>query len=1686
MKQLYCWITALCAVLMLTSQLSAQSTARPNVKGPAGLQVNTYSGNLYYRNILYSIPGPGDELDLAIGFVYNSHTTALDYGYGYGWTSTFNIVYELQGSDVLMRYADGSSDLFTWNGSSFDPPTGIYDVLEEYAPNEYRLTMLDGMVYEFGNGEHKRVTSITDRNNNTQLISYDGEGYPQTITDPCGRTVSLSFSAGQLTSIDDPNSSPARQVTLGYDAFGNLQSITDPNGYTISYTYDVNRNMTQLQDARGSLFNIGYDASGQVNSLTNALSTTTFTYALPVNTVTYHGAGTTRDIDYTFDGLGRLVQIDGACCGMTEAYTYDAQNNITSVTDARGYTTSMSYDGLGNLLTVTDPLEATITMTYEPGSDRVSSVEDARGNSTSYTYDGQGNLITVNQPLDITRSYSYDERGNMLTETDGEGNVITYGYDACGNMDMIEMGESIVFRTFDGAGNILTETDAMGEMTHYTYDLMNELLTTNTPGGCLRMSAYDPNYNITTRTDGNGEATTYSYDILDRETRVTFPGGTYTETVYNEYGEEIELIDAMGNSTLQEFDSQGRIIQLTHALGGIRTYSYDANGNTTEETDYDGGMTTYEFDELNRMTKMTDALSYFRQYAYDANGNQISVTDADGTVTSGVYDELNRVTEISVGSLVVAQLSYDNNGKPTSMTDGEGRNFTYAYNGHGQLQQVDGPLGYQLTIDRDAADRVTSVTRPGGIVESFGYDVDGNRTSYTDPNGDLTLYTYDCNGNVLTESLPGGNTITTNFDALGRPTEVSDLLGTIETFTYNDNSQVLTRTDALNNTTTFEYDNLDRLTGVTDALGVKTELVYDQASNVLSETRCAQTIEYLWDLLKRMTSSTDANGAVRSMTYDCVGNLLTQQDAELNTTEYTYDSRGNRLTEKFADGSMRSYAYNNVDQVTTITDAGGGITTLSYDGLGRLTTRDYPGVNDDVFTYNAAGQMATATNNDAALNFTYDARGRLTSETLNGLTTVVAYDDAARVKTITYPSGREIEIEGDVRYRATTIREGGATLISNTYNAVDILTNRSFPQNGTSMVTSLDAFGRITSLVHNPLGFVDFTYGSSCQNKRDYVVRGHRPTHSESMTHDAAGRLINHKFGTDNSGVISPVLQNSDYTYTAASDRATRVVGGTTTTYTNNNLHEYASIVEGGVPRTPVYDADGNMTSDGSNSFAYNGAHRLININGGATATYKYDPLGRRIEKTTAAGTVKYYFLDIDVIEERDGAGAVMATYVYGTDVDEVLNMQRGGQDYYYHTDALGSVEAITDNVGNVVERYEYDPYGAVKIYDGSYSERSASAIGNPYMFAGRRYDEESGLYYNRLRYYDPDDGRFLRRDPLGIWGDPANGGNAYAYVNNSPGDYTDPIGLIRRGRCGRVANWFNRNVVQPVRRTVNNVVTGTRRTINNVATGVRRGINNIIRGGRNVINRIVNGFRRVVNIGLIMARRKLFPLRATATVFCPANQRTLRLRFTNCDATQRAMVLESICHSLRISTATLQEMLDFLFRRGTPGALATTRQRLRDWFGLSDNPVEALMQTVEITAKIARIHSGFDREMHFECQLGFGMCAGDTPAWYGPNSPKIRLCPAFFDGARGDLQRRWRGLVIYHEMTHWLASTLDFGYLNTGWSAIGPGTAAQPRDGYHRNRFWFLGGRRINVNLRPWQLRNNADTYEGFASRWL
>ena len=203
------------------------------------------------------------------------------------------------------------------------------------------------------------------------------------------------------------------------------------------------------------------------------------------------------------------------------------------------------------------------------------------------------------------------------------------------------------------------------------------------------------------------------------------------------------------------------------------------------------------------------------------------------------------------------------------------------------------------------------------------------------------------------------------------------------------------------------------------------------------------------------------------------------------------------------------------------------------------------------------------------------------------------------------------------------------------------------------------------------------------------------------------------------------------------------------------------------------YDDNGNLTNDGTYKYYYDCENRLTDVNevnDAAVASYGYDYEGRRISKTVYGSpnvTTKYCYDGEQIIAEYNGS-TLVKKFIYGPGIDEpicMIDVVDSNAVYYYHFDGTGSVIALSDVNSVIVERYSYDVFG---------EPNTTSSIGNPYLFTGRRYDIDTGLYYYRARYYKPGIGRFLQTDPIGY----AGGLNLYAYCGNDPVNWIDPLGL--------------------------------------------------------------------------------------------------------------------------------------------------------------------------------------------------------------------------------------------------------------------------------------------------------------------
>ena len=193
------------------------------------------------------------------------------------------------------------------------------------------------------------------------------------------------------------------------------------------------------------------------------------------------------------------------------------------------------------------------------------------------------------------------------------------------------------------------------------------------------------------------------------------------------------------------------------------------------------------------------------------------------------------------------------------------------------------------------------------------------------------------------------------------------------------------------------------------------------------------------------------------------------------------------------------------------------------------------------------------------------------------------------------------------------------------------------------------------------------------------------------------------------------------------------------------------------------------VNSSGTTTYGWDFENRLTSVSlpgSGGTVSFKYDPFGRRIFKSSTSSTSVYAYDGDNLIEETNAAGAVVARYEQGLNIDEPLVMLRSATTSYYQADGLGSITSLTNTSGAAAETYSYDSFGNILATTGSST--------NSFKYTGREFDTETSLYYYRARYYDPATGRFLREDPIGFLG----GINKYDYVSNSAMNFADPSGL--------------------------------------------------------------------------------------------------------------------------------------------------------------------------------------------------------------------------------------------------------------------------------------------------------------------
>ena len=1029
---------------------------------------------------------------------------------------------------------------------------------------------------------------------------------------------------------------------------------------------------------------------------------------------------------------------------------------------------------------------------------------DPAGNMTTYTYDGSFRLTAVTDAIGQVTTLSYALPGDSLKitkVTDPFGRFATFDYQQIG-----------------GVWHLVKITDVIGITSEFTYsgDFINSL---KTPYGT---SAFAKGESGTTRwleaTDplGQKERVEYRDDapgIPSSESAV--PTGISTANAYMDfrnsfYWDKKAMAEFPGDYT------KAHIYHFQHTVDINKTSGILESDKAPLESrvwrNYEGVPAIFNGDAVEgtnglpvRIGRLLDdGSTQLHQFQYNVNGKVTQYTDPAGRVTIKLYAangiDLAEVRQlVAGGQQTIARFTYNSQHLPLTAVDAEGQTNRFVYNAQGQLTAVTNPLSQVVTMSYGSNNYLTNITGPIA--------------------GAVTSFTYDGYGRVRTVTDSEGYTITMDYDALDRPTKITYPDGTFEQIVYRLLDPVL-RKDRRGHWSSTNYDALRRVTDIQDSLNRVTHLEWCDCGSLESITDpMGKVTTWMRDLQGRPTSKVYPDNTSISYAYGtATSRLQSMTDAKNQTTRYSY----------FADGNLKQVTYSNAVVVTpsvtftydtnfsrvlTMVD-GTGTNTYSYysitnsPGSGLLQSIDGPLANDTItYQYDKLGRITNRAINNVAQSVTYDGLGRVTVLTnVLGRFTNTYVNATFLLSSVSYPNGQKTLFNylgntNDHRLEEIKHQTSASNILSKfnyTYDPdgqIQTWTQQADTGAPKVHVFAYDPMDQITGATVRSNGITgailrQFVYkydksGNRTSEQTDLGVTKASYNNANQQTNTVGGGPVRFSGRLDEPGTVQVAgnaatmgIQNTSFVAYADTVLGTNLVTITANDYSNNNrTNTYQIIVtNNSLAKTLSYDANGNLlsavTATSTNTYEWDSADRLVKITQRTSqnaaqlvSEFTYDGMGRRVrivEKTNGVVQTDNRFLwcSTELCEERDSTGAIVTKRF----IEQ--GEQIAGTNLYFTVDHLGSIREMTDSIGTVRARYEYDPYGRRTKVSGD--------LEADFAFTGHYFHAPSSLHLTLYRAYDADSGRWLSRDPI----EEDGGLNLYGYVANTPVNWIDPLGL--------------------------------------------------------------------------------------------------------------------------------------------------------------------------------------------------------------------------------------------------------------------------------------------------------------------
>ena len=913
-----------------------------------------------------------------------------------------------------------------------------------------------------------------------------------------------------------------------------------------------------------------------------------------------------------------------------------------------------------------------------------------------------------------------------------------------------------------------------------------------------------------------------SYDEVHLLERISDSNGFSIRLSYTAEGRLKEITDTAERKLRFEHDNKGRILAVyapdpeywLHQEICIARYRYDEEGNLLEETNAVGDSIRYAYEgRLLTHEVWRNGIEWFFEY----DGREIGARCIHTWGSQNIYNHKLRFFK-----------GY------TEVLDSYDKKTTY-YHKDGLVYLRIDPNGAEWRTQHNDEGQVTAEIDPQGNSYLYSYDALGNRISNADPEGgniELTYYksrelryrplavrtldggswsfAYDRQGNVIERSNPKGAKTTLSYKD-GLVEEVTDSFGVVTKLSYDRWHNVCEAADSRGNVTRYSYDGLGRcievinakgarqrrrydlvgrIIGVDDFDGNHIKLSYDGIDNLVHYQDDHQEVEYGYEGMWKLVRRRDHRGVINFF-HDCEERLKEVRNENWESYDFTLDAAGYVIAESGFDGATRYYERDSAGRVLKETLPSGKFKRYGYDKCGRVTeiTHDYDQVEKHSYSYWTSGRIREAVNEHARVSFRYDGMGLPVEERCDEHLIKRSYDKHGLIRSLQSSLGAQLSYERNeygelICFKANEAETNARFTSEHRYDSLGFELERLLP-GGVSQSFAYDNIGRLVN---------SKTRRSAEQRRSRHYNRG------------SADRLLSiedDRYGlTQYSYSPSGELTMATYADGTKEYRLSDKVGN----LYNDPDKKLRKYLEGGRIEksgewTFKYDKDGQLIEKFRGKAGFFSAKKdrweySWNQNGtlkgvfaphrhGHWTRFTYDALGRRLTKL---GDVTFHYLwngNVPLHEWQTGnryVGSVLTpysedfkTWLFEEESFVPLALIQEGKAYSIVCDQLGTPTEAYDEEGKEVWYRRLDMNGKV-IEETQPGLNPEGYVSIPFLFQGQYYDYETGLAYNRFRYYDPELGRYISEDPIRF----ASGTLAlHSYVEDT-NDWTDESGLSK------------------------------------------------------------------------------------------------------------------------------------------------------------------------------------------------------------------------------------------------------------------------------------------------------------------